>query len=306
MPYLRPLILQQSIAEPENREKRISSNRTNCSAYQSNGRIDEFASAMIQLFLTALFFVFSFFFGMLGIGGGVIYTPLQLFAGYSFHHAAALSLLLITVTSLSSAGVYIRAQLIDLRLTVLLGCISFSASWGGSFAARFVPERLLIVLFALFLCLNGYLMLKEAKQDAVPRFFKGIILRCRYGDTFFTLPLFPIIAVALFAGAMGGLLGIGGGIFLLPIMILLFGVPVKAAIAVSSFIVGLTGLGGFLGRITFIEVDTVFVLSSLLAVGIGSTIGARRSIAMQGDSLKRILGIAFILLGIMVVVQKVL
>ncbi len=66
-----------------------------------------------QLVALVIFLLFSTLFGMFGVGGGAVYTPIQLFIGVSFNEAATVSLFLIAVTSLSSGVVYVRAGLID-------------------------------------------------------------------------------------------------------------------------------------------------------------------------------------------------
>ena len=63
--------------------------------------------------LALLFLAAAILFSMMGQGGGVVYTPLQVLLDIDFHTAATTSLFLIMVTSLSSSMVFRRAKRID-------------------------------------------------------------------------------------------------------------------------------------------------------------------------------------------------
>ena len=73
-------------------------------------------SILIFAFFYVAMFIIASVFSALGVGGGVLYTPVQLFFGIEFHTAASTSLFLIMVTSLSATLVFHRAATIDIQL----------------------------------------------------------------------------------------------------------------------------------------------------------------------------------------------
>ena len=71
------------------------------------------------------------FAALVGIGGGVLYTPLQVLYGIDIHSAAANSLFLIVILSLSATVTYRRAQRIDWQLAFVLEIFTVAGGFAG-------------------------------------------------------------------------------------------------------------------------------------------------------------------------------
>lgn len=254
-----------------------------------------------QFIAIFLFLLFSALFGMFGIGGGAVYTPVQLFLGTSFNEAATLTLFLITVTSFFSGFVYIRAKLVDTALVAALAGTSFVGSIFGGWSASLLPESLLLGLFSFFLFVNGVHLtvsrsveggeegLADNRRFCWQRTIAGQTLRVY-------LPI--ALPTALLSGLFGGMVGLGGGIVMLPLMIILLRFPIKVSIACSSFLAAFTGLGGFLSRLPHYPIDWRFALFAAAAVATGSMVGARRTVHSSSKSLRRLLGLFFVAIAV--------
>jgi len=72
------------------------------------------------LWIAVIAFVVAAVFSAVGLGGGLIYMPLLLMLGVSFHRSAALSLAIIAASTLSAAAVYLRARKVSLPMLLLL------------------------------------------------------------------------------------------------------------------------------------------------------------------------------------------
>ncbi len=83
------------------------------------------------------------------------------------------------------------------------------------------------------------------------------------------------IGIGACIGLMGGLLGIGGGVFIVPLLIYALKTPTKVAVASSTFIVCFSSLTGFLGYASLQSIDWRFILPAAVASFAGGRAGAR-------------------------------
>ena len=97
--------------------------------------------------LAVLMFLVAVVFSVLGQGGGVLYTPIQVWAGIDFHVAATTSLFLIMIMSLSASIVFRKANKIDWPLVLVLESSTAVGSFaGGLWSNRFSGEALSLSL----------------------------------------------------------------------------------------------------------------------------------------------------------------
>jgi uncharacterized protein len=104
------------------------------------------------------------------------------------------------------------------------------------------------------------------------------------------LPLMGIV------GLLTGMTGIGGGVMKVPLMNLLFRIPMKVAIGSSAVMVGITATGGFIGHASAGHWDWRTSLLAAVAVFVGAQIGSRLSVKVDKERLKPLLG-SFLLLA---------
>src|SRR5579859_7380776 len=115
---------------------------------------------VFAFFYLAMFAIASVF-SALGGGGGVLYTPVQLFFGIEFHTAATTSLFLIMVTSLSATLVFRKAATVDWPLAIVLeSSTTLGAFLGGLYSGHF-SGRFLIYLFSGVIAVAAFFMVKH-------------------------------------------------------------------------------------------------------------------------------------------------
>lgn len=118
------------------------------------------------------------------------------------------------------------------------------------------------------------------------------------------LLILSLLCLGMFAGFLGGLLGIGGGILIVPALIMLFGLEPHKAIAISAAVIVPTALVAMLKHSAAGLVDYRFVLFIALAAIVGSYLGALANHSLSGDSLKKIFAVAMILIGLNLLLSK--
>ena len=96
----------------------------------------------MKLLLFFLVFVAAIFASMVGQGGGIFYTPIQVWLGVGFHQAATTSLFLIMVLSLSASLNFRKAHEIDWGLVAVLELPTTLGAWLGGRLSRDVSREL--------------------------------------------------------------------------------------------------------------------------------------------------------------------
>ena len=211
--------------------------------------------------LSILFFITAILYSSVGFGGGSTYLALLLIWGvpYTIFPIIALSCNIIVVSG--NCYNYIRAGNLNLKLLIpyLIGSIPL-AFIGGSLP---VEKKFFEILLFLVLSVAGFLLLINFKSyDDKRKSYKSI-------------PYFVSVIIGAILGFISGIVGIGGGIFLSPILFLIRVARPKHIITAASLFILINSVFGIIGQLTknlnFDEVYSFFYL--LIAVLIGGQIG---------------------------------
>ncbi len=251
----------------------------------------EFLITHIDTWLPLLFFVVAFVYSSVGMGGGSSYTALMVLTGFSTLAIPMVSLSLnLLVTTLGSYN-FLRNRHGKWRIIMpfLVSAIPF-AYVGG--ALQLPKSVFLWVLLASLLLVAARIYLWQ--------------------NTSFNLQLSPKqkIGVSLFAGSIlgliAGIVGIGGGVYLVPLIIMLnLGTPKQAAAAGVVF-VWVVSLSGLVSRLQYNSIDLLNYLPMIGAVLIGGFLGSYwGSFKYSAKTLEKVLGV-IILTAIGFLLKKLL
>lgn len=161
--------------------------------------------------------------GLLGIGGGLVFSPLLLALGLSPHQALATSTLAIVPTTLAGSWAHLRsgqvpkAAIAAIAAGAVAGGLLFSH--GGGALAGWHLLALQVVMYGVLALVVSPHPAREAAGETPP------------------LPLAGLSAVGLVAGAAGGLLGLGGGLVMVPLMVRGLNLRLYLAIRLSTLAV---------------------------------------------------------------------
>jgi len=220
---------------------------------------------------------------MLGIGGGVLIIPiLVLGLGIPIHATVAASLVSIIATSSAAASVYLGNRVTNIRLGMALETATAVGGMLGGIVAVSLGRGVLLALFAAVLVATAVSMWRRPEESpAQAQAQDEGHLGSHYHDPYlgrqvrYRVVRFPLgWGIALFAGVLSGLLGIGGGVVKVPTMVLGMGIPVKAAAATSDFMIGVTAVSS--AYIYYAHGDLDVLVAAPLAAGafLGSLAGA--------------------------------
>jgi len=211
-----------------------------------------------------------------GIGGGVILTPiLALHFGIPIREAIGTSLVAVITTSAASSSVHLQRHTTDIRLGMTLELATALGAAVMAYLVGYFNRNALEGLFAAFLLYSAITILskrgKVKDEDNSSPGINGEIVIPPYEPKRYPLGL----GASLVAGALSGLLGIGGGPIKVPVMYIFMNVPLMVATATSNFMIGVTAAASAI--VYYRRGDIVPEIAAPLAAGVfvGSLLGAR-------------------------------
>jgi len=211
--------------------------------------------------LTFLFFVTAIFYSSVGFGGGSTYLALLLIWNVPYYVFPIIALFCNIIVVSGNCFNYIRAGNFNFKLLIpyLMGSIPM-AFIGGALS---VEKQIFEILLFFILTIAGVLLLINFKSyDDNEENHKKI-------------PLFFSILIGGVLGFVSGTVGIGGGIFLSPILFLLRAGKPKHIITTTSLFILINSIFGIIGQLTknFVLNEVQDYLYLLIAVFIGGQIG---------------------------------
>lgn len=251
---------------------------------------------------------------LLGLGGGIVLIPsLVLVLDIPMHQAIATSIVAVIATSSAGAAMNVERRTVNIRLGMTLETVTVLGALGGGLTASVLSGTALTRIFAvLLIILAGVMGLNTGSRNAIPsdESLEESSLSGKYHDEatgetvqYRVRRLPGMMAVSLFAGNISGLLGLGGGIFKVPAMHLLSGVPLKAATATSNFMIGVTAAAGAFVYLAEGHLNVHIAAPAALGVLGGSMLGVRLSRFLQATALRRMFVVVMIAAAIQLLMR---
>ncbi|MFN2207269.1 MAG: sulfite exporter TauE/SafE family protein [Candidatus Promineifilaceae bacterium] len=244
----------------------------------------------MELLLAVLFFLIAALYSAVGLGGGSGYLAVMGLAGVppDIMRPVALSLNIL-VASISS-WLYIRSGHFSARIfwPVVLASMPF-AYLGGYLELPGHIYRPLVGLLLIYSAVRLW-------RSTVP----GRTLPAVRAD----LPLWMLIAAGAAIGFVSGLMGIGGGTFLGPLLLLAGWVDTRDALGITAAFVLANSISALAGRMTAVPDLPSTIWIWLAAAGIGGWLGARLgSRRLDPRLLRRLLALILLLGGLRLVLS---
>jgi uncharacterized protein len=247
---------------------------------------------------------------VVGAGGGFVLVPvlLILYPDEDPATITSISLGVVFFNALSGSAAYARLRRIDYTSGLVFAAASLPSAIAGAFLVNAMPRDVFDVIFGLsLLAVAAYTIWIVGRPIVmrVPLRGRGVISRempgTEEGSTFRWS--YNVIQGALFSAGIGllsSLLGIGGGVFQVPLMITLLRFPIHVATATSQFV--LLFMSGEASAVHLLNGDLMgenLVRTLLLSLGVipGAQCGARLAQRFHGPMIARLLAAALIVVG---------
>jgi uncharacterized protein len=250
-----------------------------------------------------------------GLGGGIFFVPALLFFANLYmpgsmtpQIAAATSLVVIAVTALSSSISYIKQKKVDMQSAWLFFIGSAPGAIVGVYLNTLLETTQFTLLFGIFqLCMFILLMVKDKIKprqinwDVKRHFIDHQGQEYEYGYNRWML-----ILVAFFVGITSSLFGVGGGVLLVPAMIILFRFPPHIATATSMLVIFFSAVVGSTTNIWHDHVNWLY--AAMLAPGawVGGKLGAYMASKIKGKTIVLLLRVLILGIAIQMIGETVL
>jgi hypothetical protein len=220
--------------------------------------------------------------GLLGGGGGVLAVPLLVYGlGVPLDEATTLSLAVILVAAVSALVPHSRAGTVRWRQGLVFGAVGAGGAVLGSLASSRVPDRALLLGFALLVLSAGFAMLRGS--DAGPR--DGL------GDPDWR-PSWPrLVLLATLVGLATGFFGVGGGFLVVPALLLALRMPMHEAAATGLVVITVNATVSLATRAADqAAVDWALMGALAAAAAFGGALGALLARRTPATVLRRLFG----------------
>lgn len=238
------------------------------------------------------FLVIAFVYSSVGFGGGSSYLAVLAMYGLPYQEIRLIALICNVIVVTGGVYIYIKNKQTDWRKILPITLVSVPMAYLGAIL-KISQETFFLILGITLIIAAILLWIKtDAKNNAeISQDSQASVIRNGF--------------LGGGIGFISGLVGIGGGIFLSPLLNLLkWDTPRKIA-ATSSFFILVNSISGIFGQLTKLSVDMDFfrILSLCLAVFIGGQIGSRMSLKWNPLVIKRVTAVLVLVAGINVLIK---
>ncbi len=215
---------------------------------------------------------------MAGLGAATLFIPIFYYSGTPLPEAISTGLLLNVAALGVALPSHLQARTVNLRLGVSILLVAVVLAPLGASVSHNVNQDLLVGLFAGFLVISGGLMLwyrRPQQTWAAPK----------------PIEIGAGIAVGSGVGFLAGLLGVGGGVFVLPVLHTL-GIDAKTATGTTALVALASSISGFTARATLGSLDVIFAVVTAAAAAAGALVGSHFAVRrLSADALKRLVAV---------------
>lgn len=227
----------------------------------------------------------GFLSGLFGVGGGIVTTPaVDSLLGGTAIQAIATPLPVILPSTLVAASTYAKAGQLSMRAAWWAGGPGVAGAIVGALLTEIVNAHLLLLVTAALIALTSVQVIAGRKVGGVAD--RGEAAGWVFG------------AIGLVAGLVSGILGVGGGIVMVPAFTVLAGLPLKRALGTSLVVISILVIPGTIVHALLGNVQWAIALVMALGVVPGARIGARVALGARERTLRLAVGLFLLVVAV--------
>jgi uncharacterized membrane protein YfcA len=243
---------------------------------------------MDLMLITVLFligFIGSMISGMVGIGGSIIKYPMLLyippllgFVAFTAQEVSAISAIQVFFATLAGMIAYRKGGFINKALVLYMGSAIVVGSFIGGYGSKFMPDSTINLTYAILALVAAIMMIfpKRIKEDTDSA-------KIVFNKTLAT-------GIAAIIGIVSGIVGAAGAFITVPVMLVVFKIPTRVAIASSLAITFIASIGSTTGKLMGGHMLLVPAVTMVVASTIAAPLGVIISKKMNIKVLQWILG----------------
>lgn len=250
---------------------------------------------------------------LFGLGGGIVFVPvLTLVFGLEPTEAVAVSLIGIIAGSVGASTVFVDKGLSNVRLGLLLEITTATGAIIGAVLATYLEQWVLMILFSIVVYFSAWRMIRNPEKIIPPSDDADGRFAFRYDDDahgdhvkYEVQNVKGGMVLCTAAGMVSSMTGVGGGMIKVPLMNLYMHVPMKAASATSSYMIGITAFSGaiayFFGGELLIDYGAGVAIGAFLGALAGTALARR----LDTKHLRKYFSIVVVILATVVLLEGV-
>lgn len=241
--------------------------------------------------VSILAFILSFLFSLGGVGSAIILVPFLIWLGFPINEAKPTGLFVNTISLIGASYDNIKNKRLDFGMGFPIIIASVLMSPLGAYTSTMISKNLVLLCFTIFLFFSGSMML----------FFKG-----KDNDQFREdRPIFSLIGVGMLAGFVSGLLGVGGGGIISPLMVMLGFNPKKTAV-ITAFVIPFSSLTGFIAYLAMGHFNALLVIPVGIAAYLGGYLGTHfMHLKLSPQTIKKFLAVIILMIGVTMLLKLI-
>jgi len=238
----------------------------------------------MDLLIFGISLVAAFIFALGGVGAAIILIPILVSLGIPINMAKPIGLFYNTVSLTGASISNVKHKRLDFKIGIPIIIASFLFAIAGAYFSKFISGNVILILFVAFLLFSGLMFLfHKNKKEYQYRTDK---------------PYFKLTLIGAFAGLLSGLLGIGGGGIISPLMLMMGFNPKKIA-AITAFVVPFSSFSGFLTYWAMGNVNWHILIIASVAGIIGAALGTMfMHKKLNPNHVKKILAVILLIMAV--------
>ena len=227
--------------------------------------------------------------GLLGGGGSVLMVPILVYI-YSLDPKVAIASSLFVVSMVSFLGVFPHHRMgnVSFKAALLFAPFAMLGTFFGAKLSILFSGSAQLVLFSITMAIASWFMLNKKEhgnQDGPPK--KG-----------------HLALIGLGVGVLTGLVGVGGGFMIVPVLVLMAKIPMKRAVGTSLLVISVNSLTGFIGYLGMVQIPINFVVQFAIFMVSGLYLGTYSSKFISQQNLRKVFAYFLIVISLFILYQN--
>lgn len=234
------------------------------------------------IFILLVGFVAGLIAGSLGVGGGILFVPVMIFfASMDMHHAKGTSLFAIIFVSASATISHWKFKSVKVNHGLVMGLGGLIGGVIGTVVSYYLHANVLEIIFGCFIIFLA---------------FKIIIENDKKSDVKIEVKMLIFFIIGIIAGFVSGLIGVGGGVFMVPVLIVA-GVPIHIAVGTSLMAIVVTSSASAVAHYAYGYIEIIPAISLTIGGCIGAIVGSYIGEKTPARKLRKFFSLVLLSLG---------
>jgi uncharacterized membrane protein YfcA len=247
---------------------------------------------MASNFIVASVFIFivAVTMTMVGKGGGNFYVVILALTHVPMHQAATTGQFILFAASVAAMTIFQKNKVVAWPLAIFIGLLTASfALLGGYFSHLFSGFTLKLIFSFMLFSAGAVMLIPSTRYGNNPKVEKRFgYWQIKLTDEIFTVNLWIAVPVIILTGFASGMVGVSGGSFLVPLMVIACSISMHVAVGTASTLIAVTALMGFTGHTMQGDFNPSWAVPLAIITVIGSLLGGKFALKSKPKHLKKL------------------